>query len=45
MKLKCPKCKHEWKYKGKSEYYVTCPHCYNKINIKKQNEQATKRIF
>ena len=31
MKIKCKKCNHEWEYKGKSNYYVTCPHCYNKI--------------
>ena len=36
MKITCKKCKHEWNYKGKSKYYVTCPQCYNKINTKKQ---------
>jgi len=35
MKVKCPKCKHGWNYLGKSKYYITCPHCYKKINIKK----------
>lgn len=35
VKMKCSKCKHEWNYKGKSKYYVTCPHCYRKIKIKK----------
>ena len=34
MKIKCPKCNHEWEYKGKSKYYVTCPQCYNKVKIK-----------
>jgi len=33
MKIKCPKCKHEWEYKGNSRYYITCPRCYNKVNI------------
>jgi ribosomal protein S27E len=33
--LECNKCNHEWKYKGKSKFYVTCPECYNKINIKR----------
>ncbi len=35
MKIKCPKCKHEWNYKGDSKYYVTCPRCYTKINVEK----------
>ena len=34
MKVRCKKCEHEWEYKGHSKYYVTCPECYNKINIK-----------
>lgn len=34
MKIKCPKCKHEWNYKGKSKFYVTCPQCYRKVKIK-----------
>ncbi len=36
MKLKCSKCKHAWNYKGKSKYYATCPHCYNKVKVKKK---------
>ncbi len=37
MKIKCTKkdCKHEWKYKGNSKHYVTCPSCYRKINTQK----------
>ena len=35
MKVKCHKCKHEWDYKGKSDYYITCPQCYRKINVEK----------
>jgi len=35
MEIKCKKCQYKWNYKGKSEYYATCPRCYNKINIKK----------
>ena len=27
----CPKCGHDWNYKGKSSLYVTCPNCYRKI--------------
>ena len=33
MKVRCKKCEHEWEYKGHSKYYVTCPECYNKVNI------------
>lgn len=35
MKLRCKRCKWQWDYKGKGEYYVTCPHCYSKVRIKK----------
>lgn len=35
MKIKCKKCGHEWEYKGKSKYYVTCPRCYSKVNTQK----------
>jgi len=29
MKLKCPKCGHEWNYKGKAkdDEFVSCPKC------------------
>jgi len=37
-KLRCPKCKHEWDYKGKSKYYLTCPHCYKKIKVEDSQE-------
>jgi ribosomal protein S27E len=33
MKIKCPKCKKEWNYGGKSKYYVSCPQCHKNINI------------
>jgi tRNA(Ile2) C34 agmatinyltransferase TiaS len=26
MKTICPRCKHEWNYKGKA-WYITCPVC------------------
>lgn len=35
MELKCKRCKHKWNYKGKSEWYATCPKCLNKVRIKK----------
>ena len=38
MKLKCNHCKHEWNYKGKSDYYVCCPICHYKMKkIRKEN--------
>lgn len=37
-KVKCNKCFHEWEYKGDSQYYVTCPYCYTKVNIRKEDE-------
>jgi ribosomal protein S27E len=43
MKTKCNKCNHEWEYKGKSEYYVTCPHCYTKVNIQKIKKGGEKK--
>ena len=35
----CPKCNHSWDYKGKSTYYLTCPHCYQKIRAPKLSPQ------
>ncbi len=32
--MKCPKCRYEWKYKGKSKYYICCPRCMNKFKRK-----------
>lgn len=34
-KITCYKCKHKWIYSGKGDYYITCPRCYRKINLKK----------
>jgi hypothetical protein len=33
IKLKCPKCKKVWEYKGKNSVTATCPDCMRKINI------------
>ena len=33
---KCKRCGHEWDYKGKSEYYTTCPKCKTSINVRKK---------
>jgi len=40
MKTKCyfKDCNHEWDYKGKSKFYITCPNCLRKLNIKKLKE-------
>ena len=37
MKIKCTKedCGYVWDYKGESKFYVTCPRCYRKLNIRK----------
>lgn len=39
MNLKCHLCGHAWNYKGKSEYYATCPRCYRKVNVKKKEKK------
>jgi len=33
--LECPRCGHTWKYRGKSEYYTSCPKCHTKVKIPK----------
>lgn len=46
MELECRRCGHGWDYKGKSEWYATCPHCLNKVRIEertvKENEELNK---
>ena len=39
MKTKCNKCHYEWDYKGESEYFVTCPRCLSKVDVRKQKEE------
>jgi predicted nucleic acid-binding Zn-ribbon protein len=34
MELKCKRCGYIWNYKGKSEYYATCPKCLRKVPVK-----------
>jgi len=34
MKVKCPKCEHEWNCKSKL-IYTTCPSCQRKMEIEK----------
>jgi len=33
IELKCKRCEHVWRYKGKSKYYATCPQCLNKVRV------------
>ena len=40
--MKCPKCDHEWNYKGKSSFYVTCPNCYRKIRAETKQLTTTQ---
>jgi DNA-directed RNA polymerase subunit RPC12/RpoP len=42
LSMICPKCQHEWDYKGKSALYVTCPHCYRKIHAEPATTQPIK---
>ena len=42
--LKCPKCGHEWVYKGKSEWYTYCAMCRSLVSIKKHRiEKVTRK--
>ncbi len=38
MKLNCQRCKKEWDYKGKNQWYATCPDC--KTSVKMLREQV-----
>ena len=29
----CPKCGHQWDYKGNSSIYISCPNCLSKIKL------------
>ncbi|MCD6571810.1 MAG: hypothetical protein J7K62_00885 [Thermoplasmata archaeon] len=40
VKLRCPRCGHEWIYRGKSKYYATCPNCLNKVNVRKHRVEG-----
>jgi len=33
----CPKCGYDWEYKGKSNFYISCPRCRSNINLNKIN--------
>jgi len=46
MKLKCPnkKCKYEWEYNGKHEFYATCPRCLRKVRLHQKPMQRKKPL-
>jgi hypothetical protein len=33
---KSPKCGYKWNYKGKSEWYTSCPMCKSMVNVRKR---------
>ena len=35
MKLKCQRCEYIWEYKGKNDYFASCPSCLIHVRIKK----------
>jgi len=41
MKIKCPKCKHEWETKSKLKM-VTCPSCLLKVKVEKKKKKEVK---
>ncbi len=34
VRVRCPRCGHEWEYRGRARY-ATCPRCYRKVNVEK----------
>jgi len=38
VNIECHKCNYRWDYKGKGEYWISCPRCRTNINIKKLEE-------
>jgi hypothetical protein len=44
MKIKCKRCKYEWDYNGKSEWYCSCPRCKTQISIRKLKNEGTKNV-
>ena len=37
-KQKCNRCGHGWNYKGKSEWYTSCPRCKTSIKVRKEED-------
>ena len=44
-KLTCKHCRHTWEYKGKSEYWATCPKCRYQVNLKQHGRQPRKASY
>lgn len=42
LKIKCKRCDYQWEYKGKSEWYTSCPKCKTTVNIKKLKGKESK---
>lgn len=42
MRRTCPYCGHHWNYGGKSIQWITCPGCYNKINMNSKKGRTGK---
>jgi hypothetical protein len=35
VNIKCQRCLHKWKYKGKNPFFTLCPHCRTTVSVKK----------
>jgi len=44
INLKCKRCGYSWEYNGNSEWYASCPKCRTTINVRKQKEEAEKKV-
>ena len=42
-KMICPKCGYDWEYKGKSNFYISCPRCRSNINLQKPKDKSSVR--
>ena len=31
--LTCNSCNHKWPYKGKADYYTSCPKCHANVRV------------
>lgn len=38
--LTCQNCGYKWNYKGKSQYYASCPMCLRKVPINQPKEEG-----
>jgi len=46
-RIQCPRCGHEWNYKGKSNYRADCYNCHTSVifNPKKKKKWKVKRYY